>query len=1266
MMGGSEDDNDDVCATQPVLPLLLQGVVAYVEVRSGHDNLSRGVKTQLRNLGATVVEKLTKNVTHVVFNEGLPSTYKKAKKFKCHLVSVLWIGACKEELTVVSEAGYPPIGQQIYENPLSIKNFKKLKSMQPDFDEEEAERKREKILKRIKRRKIKPAQVSETECQNKSPMENTCIQSRSSIPSRTCPVKRSPKKIRKKRTQTKTALKEMVSNSGCKSVVLDAIEQSSVPVNNKERMDLVSEAMSEAMSSQSSNSSSSSVIYCGQVEEAVQSRKSSAKLPKRTENASLSRVAFVDGLNDIMLSLSQEKNSSQGKNDHSATQFMRPTQVSPRKSSLKKGDSLYPCVSSRRSPRHIMNANHSKKDAEQICESSGYTTASATLLRKRKVPLPSSPNDSIVLLSQEPGDMPSIDDLVKMRKGSIPNGDELITLSQVVRSYNAVAEGYGMKSSQSSSASTIEELTEPHEKLDKKCCNSDSWNEDAGSRGCLHQKEKIVEAEFQVDPHDTEIDQHLHSFCPSESGSTVSSVSGNVMINGKVQKKVNLKASSSAPLPDSEEIDTDKVSLNTFNHDISSLEEDSEAKYVEREPSPIFVIKKARVKRPMRKQQIGSAQHADLNLFKTEDVSAVGLSHCGAVLSTSLPSDQGKECLSPIDYINKLLPRFSRSHVNTTPSHKDDEVLVQETPDIPCASKCETSSLVIPPTPLENSTSPLNQSQNFSVISCLKKGGKVPLFSTRSSKYPQTVSLDSKPNTVAYGGSASTCDEYHQTSLGNSTPMFNTLKAISTQTNSSNDGKSGSDTSAHYEPGTLTRLKVPHRDSEIKQGALVRRSPRTTETVSPSGEAYKASKRKIKSGGTSERENPGVEGAKTDVVGRKSKRRKVVVTIVRTNGNNMEDSKKCRVSTRASAAISTTQDCLPKAEEKDCSSGYETSQSHDTLRNSVGDSKRKDTIKNAAKTAVKCRKASNILTPLKSEPKKRSEIYEVDDNVNSPSSNQEQKRSPRDNIRTRNTIVPKVETTKRGSGDYSDHSQRSSRFSRANFSNLSARSLSDLSAEGTKSSERKSSQEAKKRMARSATRSSATETPKVIVCTFLTASEQNGVEAAGETLGNWKLEEKVSSRTTHVINSGPKRTLNMLKGMVRGCWLVNQNWILDSSKTGAWLDEEKYELASFSPAVRLCRLRRQAMGKEFKHTLFAQSGPIFVSPKTEGPPVKDLRELLELSGADLLTSLQDAKIIVGHKPSQKGDFQCVKACWVLDCITQNKILSVNDPAYKLS
>lgn len=45
-------------------------MVAYVEVRMGHDNRSAVIKDQLKALGAEVQEKLNANVTHVIFKDG--------------------------------------------------------------------------------------------------------------------------------------------------------------------------------------------------------------------------------------------------------------------------------------------------------------------------------------------------------------------------------------------------------------------------------------------------------------------------------------------------------------------------------------------------------------------------------------------------------------------------------------------------------------------------------------------------------------------------------------------------------------------------------------------------------------------------------------------------------------------------------------------------------------------------------------------------------------------------------------------------------------------------------------------------------------------------------------------------------------------------------------------------------------------------------------------------------------------------------------------
>ena len=71
--------------------LHLSDVVAFAEVRSGHDNRSESVRRELEQLGATVTRKFDNSVTHVIFKEGSKRTLTKAKKKGVHLVSVLWV-----------------------------------------------------------------------------------------------------------------------------------------------------------------------------------------------------------------------------------------------------------------------------------------------------------------------------------------------------------------------------------------------------------------------------------------------------------------------------------------------------------------------------------------------------------------------------------------------------------------------------------------------------------------------------------------------------------------------------------------------------------------------------------------------------------------------------------------------------------------------------------------------------------------------------------------------------------------------------------------------------------------------------------------------------------------------------------------------------------------------------------------------------------------------------------------------------------------------
>lgn len=67
-------------------------------------------------------------------------------------------------------------------------------------------------------------------------------------------------------------------------------------------------------------------------------------------------------------------------------------------------------------------------------------------------------------------------------------------------------------------------------------------------------------------------------------------------------------------------------------------------------------------------------------------------------------------------------------------------------------------------------------------------------------------------------------------------------------------------------------------------------------------------------------------------------------------------------------------------------------------------------------------------------------------------------------------------------------------------------------------------------------------------------------------LGAAEIEQNVSRRTTHVVSTGV-RTMNLLRGIIRGCWLVALEWVFESLENNAWLNPEKFEMKHFSKAV---------------------------------------------------------------------------------------------------
>lgn len=90
---------------------LLRDVVAYVDVWSGEKtaNYSDVFIQQLEEMGAQVPKRFTKQVTHVIFHNGHPATWSKAKSTNVKLVSVLWVGRCFDHCERADEELFPAL-----------------------------------------------------------------------------------------------------------------------------------------------------------------------------------------------------------------------------------------------------------------------------------------------------------------------------------------------------------------------------------------------------------------------------------------------------------------------------------------------------------------------------------------------------------------------------------------------------------------------------------------------------------------------------------------------------------------------------------------------------------------------------------------------------------------------------------------------------------------------------------------------------------------------------------------------------------------------------------------------------------------------------------------------------------------------------------------------------------------------------------------------------------------------------------------------------
>lgn len=80
--------------------------------------------------------------------------------------------------------------------------------------------------------------------------------------------------------------------------------------------------------------------------------------------------------------------------------------------------------------------------------------------------------------------------------------------------------------------------------------------------------------------------------------------------------------------------------------------------------------------------------------------------------------------------------------------------------------------------------------------------------------------------------------------------------------------------------------------------------------------------------------------------------------------------------------------------------------------------------------------------------------------------------------------------------------------------------------------------------------------------------DRDVVRSAVKSLGNCKLEANVTRNTTHIVSKG-LRTISLLQGITRGCWIVSMNWVVQSMEQKSWLQPEQFEMGDLYKAVQV-------------------------------------------------------------------------------------------------
>ncbi|XP_076830428.1 microcephalin [Brachyhypopomus gauderio] len=179
---------------------------------------------------------------------------------------------------------------------------------------------------------------------------------------------------------------------------------------------------------------------------------------------------------------------------------------------------------------------------------------------------------------------------------------------------------------------------------------------------------------------------------------------------------------------------------------------------------------------------------------------------------------------------------------------------------------------------------------------------------------------------------------------------------------------------------------------------------------------------------------------------------------------------------------------------------------------------------------------------------------------------------------------------------------------------------------------------------------------RTLVMTSMPTEKQQMVIQVVDSLGGFTVVDTVCESTTHVVSGSPRRTLNVLLGIARGCWILSFEWILWCLEHRQWVPEEPYELSDHFPAAPICRLQQHLSAGEHQQDLFQDQPLMFVAPLSQ-PPSHSLGELIQLCGGAVSRTVRQAGLCIGEYKGKKPEgTKCLSERWILDCVTHLVLL----------